>query len=83
MERWDLPLPADPAAWVRQLAERHGLVVLESTLTKFPGSVHWHLRRAGQIGTLEVTWWPRTDELWASVHSNRRADWMEPILAEF
>lgn len=75
-------MPSDPVAWVSDIARAHDLIVLESSLAKFPGSTHWHLRRGGATGTLEVTWWPRTDEFWVSFHSNREADWMRSILDE-
>ncbi len=55
-----------------------GLVVeLLPLLTKL-GARHWHLRRAGQAGTLELTEWQ--DAVWISVHSNRRADWVEAAI---
>lgn len=75
-------MPSDPVAWVRDFAAQHELVVLESSLVTLPGCTHWHLRKAGSSGTLELTWWPRTEEFWASVHANRHADWMEPLLAQ-
>ncbi|MEM9709027.1 MAG: hypothetical protein AAF871_09555 [Pseudomonadota bacterium] len=57
---------------------------MKSTLKKFPGCVHWHFKKEGEKGILEVTWWPREDaaqlsRLWLSVHGNRTADWIQQI----
>ncbi len=53
------------------------VVELLPLLTK-PGARHWHLRKVGQAGTLELTEW--RDAIWISVHSNRRADWVEAAI---
>jgi hypothetical protein len=46
------------------------------TLRTFPGSIHWHLRRAGTTGVLELTFWPSQRRVWFAVHSNRQAAWI-------
>lgn len=56
-------------------------VTMKDTLKKFPGCVHWHLKRGKELGVLEVTWWPdggkkRASRLWFSAHGNRQAAWM-------
>ena len=57
---------------------------MKTTLKKFPGCVHWHFKKPGETGILEVTWWPRDNgtrppRLWLSVHGNRTADWIDHI----
>jgi hypothetical protein len=52
-----------------------GSVTLEGTLRSYPGSLHWHVQAAGQTGTIEATYWPQRNELWASVHANREGAW--------
>ena len=48
-----------------------------TTLTSYPGCVHWHWKRGRERGTLEVTFWPETNRLWVSVHANRVGNWTE------
>lgn len=60
-------------------------ITMKSTLKKFPGCVHWHLKRREERGILEVTWWPadngtRPPRLWLSIHGNRQADWMRDAM---
>ena len=57
--------------------EELGLIARRMSLKKYPGCTHWHLKKAGEKGTLEATWWPEKDRLWLSVHENRRAAWQE------
>lgn len=57
-----------------------GLDGTETTLKKFSGSVHWHLHKPREKGTLEATWWPTERRFWFSIHENRRADWQDEIL---
>jgi len=51
-------------------------VTMRSTLAQYPGSVHWHLKRGKERGTLEVTWWPNRSRLWLKVASGRSAEWI-------
>jgi hypothetical protein len=46
------------------------------TLKKFPGCIHWHAKRRGQAGTLEITLWPRQHRAWITIQSGRRANWI-------
>ena len=46
-------------------------VALKGTAKAYPGSVHWHLKRGKQPGTVEVTLWAARRRLWVSVHGNR------------
>ena len=73
-------------AAVEYVCEAEGLVIqMKSSLKKFPGSTHWHFRRPGARGILELTWWPSetkrgTDRMWLSIHGNRKAEWMSELL---
>jgi hypothetical protein len=61
-------------------------VATDGTLSKYPGCRHWHLRKRGRSGTLEVTYWPAKKRLWVTYHSNRVGDgWVEgaaPVVAQ-
>lgn len=69
MEFFRLPFPDDPSF----AFEHQGLIVEEMALKKYPSGRHWHLRRAGKPGTLEVTWVDGV--VWAEVRSNRQGVW--------
>jgi hypothetical protein len=53
---------------------------MKGSLTSFPGSTHWHFKKPGERGTLEITSFPSDRRIWAKVQSGRRADWIEPCL---
>jgi hypothetical protein len=55
---------------------------MKGTLASLPGSIHWHFKKPGERGTLEITSCPRTRRLWASIQAGRRADWIEPCLTK-
>jgi hypothetical protein len=50
------------------------------TLNSYPGSIHWHVKRGIQSGTLEVTLWEAKRRVWASVQDGRRAAWIDEAL---
>jgi hypothetical protein len=52
------------------------------TLRTFPGSIHWHIRRPGIRGVLELTYWPEQRRMWFAVHSNRQAEWIAPAIEQ-
>jgi hypothetical protein len=66
-------LELDLTLTARQALEecfRHGLVVQsERELAGRAGSRHWHLRRPGRPGTLELNEWH--DRVWVKVHPLR------------
>ena len=63
---------------VNSVCEVAGLSVgLQTTLASYPGCVHWHWKMAQERGTLEVTFWPKQNRLWISVHANREANWTD------
>jgi len=79
----EIPLPRDVSAGFIEgvfddAIARSGLkVTLRDSLRKFPGCVHWHLKRGREPGTLELTLWPRQHRAWFSVHSGRAAPWVD------
>lgn len=84
----EVALPV-PAKWekvetqVESACQQLGLTpTLKSTLKAYPGSIHWHYKLARQPGTLEITWWPKHERLWAKVARSRSAAWMPPMLLE-
>ncbi len=68
---------------VEQLLLNQGLIVsLKGTLSKHSGSIHWHLIKLDQKGTLELTWWPVRHKLWFQVQSGRKSAWITELLPE-
>ncbi|HEY3781280.1 MAG TPA: hypothetical protein VGL56_09370 [Fimbriimonadaceae bacterium] len=64
-------------AIVSRIAADLGLDLKALTLAKYAGCIHWHLRKPGQKGTLEITWWPEKDKVWVSLRENRMGDWID------
>jgi hypothetical protein len=87
MQEFEFQLPpsarlSDLDFLLESICIAEGLEVgMKSTLASFPGSIHWHFKKPGERGTLEITSYPRTRRLWASIQAGRRADWIEPCLA--
>ncbi len=52
----------------------------KGTLAKYPGCVHWHLKKGRQPGTLELTWWERENRLWFKVAAGRTGAWIDETL---
>jgi hypothetical protein len=72
------------AQTIDQMSAAHGLSVsMKGTLKKFPGSIHWHLKKGRERGTLEVTLLPAERRLWFSMHENRSAPWVVKTAHEF
>lgn len=62
---------------IERICREAGLIqTMKSPLSAFPGSIHWHYKKKGETGTLELTFWPAKNRLWAQVQSGRRADWI-------
>ena len=82
METFEIPLDEsrDEETVLKTLAaacEGEGLeTTLDSTLNTYPGSTHWHLKKPGERGTLEFTYWPKKGRAWFAVHARRNADWI-------
>jgi hypothetical protein len=61
------------AALVKAVAEL-GLDLQPHPLRQLPKGGHWHIRKPGHSGTLEVTW--NDGLLWTDVRRNRSAPWI-------
>jgi hypothetical protein len=89
MERISVPIAAgasteEVAAAVERITLEMGLVVrIRRTLKQYPDGAHWHLANPDQPGTLEVTHWPQTGELWLSIHDNCKASWITRTAPHF
>jgi hypothetical protein len=72
------------AQTIDELNAAHGLSIgMKGSLKKFPGSIHWHLKKGRERGTLEVTLLPAERRLWFSMHENRSAAWVMKVAREF
>jgi hypothetical protein len=63
------------------LAAEKLIIVRKGTLKKYPGCIHWHVKRGSQRGTLELTLWQ--SRLWSKVNAGRTGDWIEATVANF
>lgn len=85
MPKTNIPLAAlkkTPSLRTLQLVESCcttlGLECTLKTETKsLPGSTHWHYKLGKQPGTLEITVDPSSKEIWATVRTGPRAEWMD------
>jgi hypothetical protein len=69
---------------IDEISADQGLSIrMKTSLAKFPGSIHWHLKKGRERGTLEVTLLPAKQRLWFSMHENRSADWVMSAAQEF
>lgn len=88
MEDVEIALPRDASAeTVTQaiddaVAQSELTVTLRDSLKKFPGCIHWHLKRGREPGTLELTFWPREHRAWFSVQRGRAAPWTAEALSD-
>lgn len=65
---------------VESVCAAEGLAIaLKATLVRFPGSIHWHVTRPRQLGTLEVTLWESRRRIWLSTRSGRTAPWTDAV----
>jgi len=88
MERFELQLQGnsrrDLTSTIEAAAKTLGLLTTQvTTLSKYPGSVHWHFKRGKGRGTLEATYWPERHRAWLSYRSGREAEWIAPAIREF
>jgi len=82
MRVFNLPYRELSSDEVEKIASEVGLeVVLDGTLTKYPGSGHWHFQKDKKSGRLELTCWPMTSRLWLSVQGGREAPWIDDAVA--
>src|SRR5262245_16202492 len=87
METIRIPIPENhnPAALpalIERAVSDAGLLAERLELRSYPGATHWHIRRPGAKGTLELTYWPREGRLWFAIHANRRAEWIAPAIGD-
>jgi hypothetical protein len=52
-------------------------IAMKGTLSTYPGCIHWHFRKEGQRGTLEITLRSERRKIWFSVHAGRNGPWIE------
>jgi len=72
------------AQTIDEMSAARGLSTsMKGSLKKFPGSIHWHLKKGRERGTLEVTLLPAEQRLWISIHENRNAAWVMKMAREF
>jgi hypothetical protein len=76
-----LPVKTDCEKLIRfvdeALVERELRVTLRDGLKKFPGCIHWHVKKGRMPGTLEITVWPEQCRAWFTIHDGRAADWLD------
>jgi len=73
----------DLPARIDRIANELGFVIASrTTLATIPGSIHWHIRKTGFSGTLEITIEPTTNQVWFGIHSNREASWIDDAIHE-
>ena len=70
-------------ALIEGVCAAHGLhAAMKGTLATYPGSIHWHFKKTKEKGTLELTLLCADRRIWASIHSNRTAPWIEESLSQ-
>jgi len=68
-------------ALIERVCAGHGLqVAMKGSLATYPGSIHWHYKKPKQKGTLELTLLRSQRRIWAAIHTNRNAPWIEELL---
>ena len=83
-----ISVPVSPTATTREVtarvsravAQSHLAINLKGTLKTYPGSVHWHIVKSGEKGTLELTFWPSKRSLWFKISAGRQAAWIDEVL---
>ncbi|HTC65967.1 MAG TPA: hypothetical protein VK685_02470 [Candidatus Acidoferrum sp.] len=67
--------------WIETACNRQRLdLAMKGTLATYPGSTHWHYRKPGQKGTLELTLFIPDRRIWAKIQDGRRARWINATL---
>jgi hypothetical protein len=75
-------LTADIEQRAEQVCIDAGLhIALKTTLASYPGCVHWHWKQGSAPGILELTWWSQQRRLWFAIHENRKAAWIDRLMA--
>jgi hypothetical protein len=64
--------------FIENVCTRRGLQLSrKGSLSTYPGSIHWHYKRTGQTGTLEITLLAEERRIWLQVQAGRRATWID------
>ena len=77
--------PGVPLAQIAQkiedFVETAGLrVTTRTTLAEYPGSIHWHIKRGKEAGTLEATLFNRERRVGLNVRKGREGVWTAEAL---
>jgi hypothetical protein len=60
---------------IEQCSREEGLeITLTGSLSTFPGSTHWHLKKERERGVVEVMVWPMKKRIWFSVQKGRTSE---------
>jgi hypothetical protein len=62
------------------VAESGLRITLRTSLRKYPGCIHWHVKNGRMAGTLEITLWPQKHRAWFAIQEGRKAEWIQPML---
>lgn len=87
MTEIEIPLPGDVdcellSETIEEICIASNLrVTLKASLSKCPGSTHWHFKRGNENGTLEITLWPSQHRAWFSIHDGRARAWIREKVA--
>ncbi len=86
MKEIEFPVPrkcdlALAARVIEEVCAARGLEIgKKGTQASYPGSTHWHFKKHGQKGTLELTVFIPARRVWAQVQDGRKADWIDAEL---
>ena len=87
MQEIEIPIPAGSDIALIESTIDHAIlhaglhVTLRSTLNKYRGCIHWHLKKGKKRGTLELTLLPKEERAWFSIHQNRKGDWIDETVS--
>jgi hypothetical protein len=88
MREVDIPIPSTTSTTAIKKAVIRGCsalslkITVTTSLASYPGCTHWHIKKPGEKGVLELTTWPEKRPLWAKIHSGRTAPWIDEALRE-
>lgn len=71
-----------PAVIDEAIVEMGYTMTLRSSLRAYPNSVHWHVRRPKETGTLEITFDPATRTAWFSCRAGRTKAWVREAIED-
>jgi hypothetical protein len=83
MKEIEIPLPRNTdclliGKTIEEICISNGLkVTLKTTLGRFSGSTHWHIKNGDNKGTMEITLWPAQRRAWFSIQDGRAGAWIE------